>query len=125
MKSVVLLVSCSLALWAALLYPGWVWWGEAAFFHSAAAWTLCVVPGAAAMAWAMSKHIAPESRALTALAGTGIRLMVTLGGGLMLTELLPETFTKIFWLWVGVFYLLMLTLEVILLVRFHQRSTAA
>lgn len=125
MRSVVLLVSCSLALWALLLYPGWLWWGELALIHSAAAWALCIVPGAAALAWAMSKNVAPETRALSVLAGTGVRMFATLGGGLILTELLPETFTKIFWLWVGVFYLLLLALEVILLVRFHQRSTAA
>jgi hypothetical protein len=62
-------------------------------------------------------------RVVAVLGGSGIRLAAALGGGLVLTELLPETFTKVFWLWVGVFYAVLLTLEVLLLVR-QQKSAS-
>jgi hypothetical protein len=123
MKSLVLLVGGSLLVWAALAYPGWVLWGEAALVHSAVAWLLCVVPGAITVAWALRREQAPEMRVVAVLGGSGIRLAAALGGGLVLTELLPETFTKVFWLWVGVFYAVLLTLEVLLLVR-QQKSAS-
>ena len=124
MKSLVLLVGISVLAWAALLYPGWHWLGGAALVQSAVAWVLCVVPGAAATAWALGRNQTAETRTLAVLAGSGIRMFATLAGGLILTELWPEAFPKVFWLWVGVFYLLLLALEVIVLVRHHQSSTS-
>ena len=123
MKSLWLLLGGSVLLWAALLYPGWLWWGETALVHSAAAWVLGVLPGAATTAWALRREQTPELRVLVVLAGSGIRMAAALGGGLVLTELLPETFTKIFWLWVGVFYVALLTLEVLVLVRQQPSSS--
>lgn len=121
MKSLGLLIGGGLLLWAVLLYPGWLIWGETALAHSAAAWVLCVLPGAVTTAWALRREQTPELRVMAVLGGSGIRLAAALGGGLVLTELLPETFTKIFWLWVGVFYAVLLTLEVLLLIR-QQKS---
>jgi len=123
MKSLVLLIGGGLLAWAALVYPGWLLWGESALVHSAAAWFLCVVPGAITVAWALRREQTPEMRVVAVLGGSGIRLLAALGGGLVLTESLPETFTKVFWLWVGVFYIVLLTLEVLLLVR-QQKSAS-
>lgn len=125
MKSLALLFTASLFVWAALIYPGWRWWGETALIHSAAAWALCVLPALATTGWALRREQSPEMRVMAVLGGSGIRLAASLGGGLVLTELLPETFTKMFWLWVGVFYLLLLTLEVMLLVRQQPNSSSA
>ncbi|GEM_PF-3679040 len=121
MKSLLLLLGGSVLLWAALLYPGWLWWGETALAQSAAAWALCVLPAVATTAWALRREQTPEMRVIAVLAGSGIRMAAALGGGMVLTELLPETFTKIFWLWIGGFYVVLLTFEVLLLVR-QQKS---
>ena len=124
MKSAALLVVGSFVLWAAVLYPGWLLWGELALIQSAVAWLLCVAPGVATLLWAQGRNATPEMRTMAVLAGSGLRMFVTLSGGLLLTDLLPETFTKMFWLWVGVFYMLLLALEVVLLVRHHQRASS-
>ena len=54
---------------------------------------------------------------VAALGGSGIRLVVALGGGLLLTNALPDTFTKAFWGWLAVFYLFVLALETGLILK--------
>jgi len=125
MKSLTLLFGGSLLVWAVLIYPGWLWWGELAVYEITAAWALCVLPGLATTFWALRRDMAPEMRVFAVLGGSGIRLFAALGGGMVLTELLPETITKSLWLWIGVFYLVLLTLEVLLLVRQHKASSIA
>ncbi len=122
MKSLGLLFGASLLVWVVLAYPSWRWWGETALIHSAVAWALCVLPALATTAWVLRREQSPEMRVLGVLAGSTIRLAASLGGGLLLTRLFPDSFTKIFWVWVGVFYAILLTLEVWLLVRHHQNS---
>jgi hypothetical protein len=122
MKSLGLLFGASILVWAALLYPAWRWWGELALIHSAAAWVLCVLPALATAVWALRHNMTPEARVIAVLGGSGIRLAASLGGGFGLTQLFPEMFPRIFWLWVGVFYLVMLTLEVMLIIRPQPNS---
>jgi len=124
MKSLVVLLATSLLIWAVLLYPGWLLFGDSALLHSAVAWVLCVVPGLATMAWVMSRGLAPETRALAILAGSGIRMFACLGAGLVLHESFPEVFGRSFWTWVAVFYLMVLAVEVGLLVRHYRQLSA-
>lgn len=125
MKSLGVLAGGGLALWAVLLAPGWLLWGQAALWHSAAAFLLCLVPALAAMAWALRPGTTPEMQTFAILGGTGVRLAAALGGGLLLQRAWPDVFPNVFWAWVAVFYLAALALEVVLVVRSKQSSPPA
>ncbi|MCI0741715.1 MAG: hypothetical protein L0Y72_22000 [Gemmataceae bacterium] len=117
MKNLILLSGTLVLLWAALLHPGLQLSGDLVWPQSLAALALCLVPGLATMAWALKSKASPEMRLAAILGGSGIRMAIALGGGLALYRGLPETFTDSFWVWVGVFYLVNLALEVVLLVN--------
>ena len=77
---------------------------------------LCLVPTVVTFLW-FSKTAAasPEQQLVALLGGTGVRLAVVLGAGLALRAGFPETFSKAFFVWLMVFYLFTLFLEVSLL----------
>jgi hypothetical protein len=51
------------------------------------------------------------------LGGTGLRLFFVLGAGLVLTGAVPYFQLQSFWVWVLVFYLFTLALEMLLAIR--------
>jgi hypothetical protein len=112
-----MLVAGSLLLWLALVYPARQLGGDEAVFLSTVALALCLVPAVATMAWALRAGSTPESQLLMILGGTGVRMGIVLGGGLLLTRLFPDDFPSAFWVWLVVFYLFTLGLEMTLLVR--------
>jgi hypothetical protein len=116
------LVAGSLLLWLAVVYPARQLGGDEAVFLSAVALALCLVPAAATMAWALRAGTSPESQLLMILGGTGVRMGIVLGGGLLLTRLFPDYFPAAFWIWLVVFYLFTLALEMTLLVRGSKPS---
>jgi hypothetical protein len=124
MKSLVVLVVGTLALWVALIYPGWLLWGEKAWVQSVAALGLCLLPALATYLWVLKAGGSPEMRMVVALGGSGIRIMLALGGGFLLYNNLPSTFTDSFWAWMAVFYLFVLALEIYLVVT-QQNSPKA
>ena len=117
MRRLGILVGGSLLLWLALIFPARQLGGDEAVFLSAVALGLCLIPAAATMAWALRAGTSPESQLLMILGGTGVRMGIVLGGGLLLTRLYPESFPSAFWIWLVVFYLFTLSLEMTLLVR--------
>ena len=51
------------------------------------------------------------------LGGSGVRMMIALGGGYLLTNAQPELFGSNFWYWILLFYLGLLAFEITLLVQ--------
>lgn len=117
MRRLGILVIGSLLLWVALVIPGRLLGGDEAVFLSSVALALCLIPAVATMAWALRAGTSPEAQLLMILGGTGVRMGIVLGGGLLLTQLLPEQFPSVFWIWLVVFYLFILGLEMTLIVR--------
>jgi hypothetical protein len=86
--------------------------------HSAVAAALCLVPAVVSLYW--SKKAArrrPEDLLVAVLGGTGLRMGVVLAAGMSLYSFVPYFHQTEFWLWLLVFYLLTLGLEMGLLIR--------
>src|SRR5437879_13591307 len=111
------LAAGTIVLWALLIYPAWLWVGDAVWLQSLAALVLCLLPAWATLLWTVKAGNAPEKRMVAVLGGTGIRMAVALGGGLALVTALPTMFSSVFWIWLVVFYMFILTFETILVVR--------
>jgi hypothetical protein len=104
-------------------YPAHVLGGEAAVFESAVAVALCLVPTVATLAWAgMAANQSPEHQVVFVFGGTGIRMGAVLLAGLALYRWVPSLGRPSFLIWLLVFYLLTLALEMVLLVA--GRGTA-
>jgi hypothetical protein len=123
MKKLGWLVAATLLLWAALIYPGWLLWGDGVWLISLSALALCLLPAVGTLVWA-DRSKDPHMRLVAILGGSGIRMAFALGGGLLLYEMLPEKFPNAFWLWVILFYMFILALETILIVKDKQNSLA-
>lgn len=121
-RRVAALVVGSLAFWVVVVYPA-RWLGDdLALGYSSATLALCLVPAAVTLAWACgSASRLPEQQLLLALGGTAIRMFVVLSGALLLYLSMPY-FQQPgllglpgFWLWLLLFYLFTLALEMGLL----------
>lgn len=114
------LVLGTLALWALVAIPARHLWGDEAAAYSAVAAGLCLVPSAATFVWAAwSLRQPPDQQVgvlVAVLGGTGARMFFVLGAGAALWAWLPYFHRPAFWIWLVVFYLLTLTLEMVLLV---------
>jgi hypothetical protein len=112
-----LLFAGTLACWLVTVFPA-RWLGDdSAVLFSATAALLCFVPAAATLAWGeWALKGQPEQQLLAVLGGTGVRMAVVLAAGLALYFLHPEFHYLRFWIWVIVFYLVTLGLEVGILV---------
>jgi hypothetical protein len=99
------------------MYPArWLGFEEASLF-STVGYLLCLVPAVATLVWAgRSVQRTPEQHLLLVLGSTGVRLFFVLGVGLALFLSVPEFHRPAFWIWVGLFYLFTLALEVTLVV---------
>ncbi len=116
-RSLGLLVSACLGFWLVAAYPAYVLWGEAAVVFSAAAALLCLVPTAATLVWSYRvSRGSPEQQLLAAMGGMAVRMVVVIAAGMALYLLVPYFYRRSFWLWVIVFYLLTLTVEIGLIV---------
>jgi hypothetical protein len=124
MKKLVVLAGCTLIIWALAIYPAWLLDGDSVWIHSLTALCLCLLPALATLAWALSSGDTAEPQLTTILGGSGIRLAFALGGGLLLYRTFPETFTDAFWIWMGLFYMFILALETLLILRKRQNGLA-
>lgn len=97
--------------------------GDAAMLYSGTALLLCLLPTAATLVWTeYALRHSPEQQLVAVLGGTGVRMAVVLGTGLALTSLVPFFGQQSFWLWLLVFYLMTLTLEMVLVVKRQPAS---
>jgi hypothetical protein len=121
---VLYLVGVSAAAWLLAALPArHLGGGDPAVVHSGTALLLCLLPAAATLLWAgwAGRH-SPEQQLLMVLGGTGVRMGVVLGAALALTSLVPYYHHQGFWLWLLLFYLLTLALEVVLVVKGNPAS---
>jgi hypothetical protein len=118
MRRVLVLASVGVGLWLVLLTPAWWWYGELALLQSGVALALSLVPAVATLLWAdrVWKN-SPEMQLLAALGGSGVRMAIVLGVGALLYFQYPETFSAAFLVWLLIFYLVFLALEMTLLLR--------
>jgi hypothetical protein len=115
-KRVALLLAGSLLFWGLAAYPAYLLGGDTGLLFSAVAAGLCLVPGLVTLVWAeWTYRRSPDQHLLMVLGGTGVRLFVVLGGALAIQSGLPRFRQTGFLLWVGVFYLFTLILEVVLM----------
>jgi hypothetical protein len=124
-KGLVLLVATPLLLWGALIYPGWLLWGDRAIRESAVALGLCLVPAIVSYLLSLRWANTPDKQVVAVLGGSGLRMALALGGGFLLYHRLPDWFSATFWVWMGLFYLSILALETALVLRNKQNNPAA
>jgi hypothetical protein len=99
--------------WAAVAYPVSLWAGETAWLLSAVAMGLCLLPAAATLVWMnRTASVDPTQQVYAWLGGTGIRLFFVGAAGVVLTRGIPDIFDTDFLIWLLVFYLFTLALEV-------------
>src|SRR5262249_21339314 len=112
------LLGSLLLLWLLLALPArWIW-GDGVFLQSVVAVLLCALPAAASLVWANAGiQRSPEMLMFQVLGGTGVRMAFVLGVGMLLYFSLPAHFSEVFWVWVLVFYMFSLFVEVSLVVR--------
>lgn len=111
-----LLILSSLLVWVIVAYPARLWWGNSAAVYSGVAVVLCLVPTTLTLLWshwALKKS--PEQQLLLVLGGTGLRMAVVLSVGLVLYFGIPYFRQQSFWIWILVFYLLTLAIEMALM----------
>ena len=110
------LLGGSFAFWVLLAIPGSYVWGESALVCSALAAALCLVPTALTLAWASwASNQSPDQQLVMILGGTGVRMFLVLGSALALYYTVPYLSDRLgFWVWVLVFYLFTLALEMAL-----------
>jgi hypothetical protein len=86
--------------------------------YSAAAAGLCLLPSTLTLVWALAGGgRTAEERRLVVLGGTGLRLFFVLGAALALRSLVPFFQGPSYWVWLLVFYLFTLALEMVLVIR--------
>ena len=117
-----LLVAGTLAFWAALAYPAWHYGGLPAIIFSGVAMVLCLVPTATTLALSRRTGPDPTHLLMVVLGGTGIRMAAALGGGMGLFLSVPYFRDTAFWVWVLLFYLFTLALEMGLLMAGRSAS---
>jgi hypothetical protein len=126
----ILWIGC-LGLWVLLGGSAWLLLGDIALLDASVACALCIVPMTATLVWcewafgAERRIRAPEQQLLAMLGGTGVRMFVVLVGGIVLFHAVNELHRPAFLLWVVVFYLTTLTLEVALMIRRQEASVPA
>jgi hypothetical protein len=104
------------AFWAVLFLPARYLWGTAAIVYSLTALALCLVPALLILMLAERNPTgSPQATVMIVFGGTGLRIVVALGGGLALYSVVPYFQQVGFWIWLLVFYLYTLVLEVVLL----------
>lgn len=112
------LLIASAGIWIAVAYPcRWIWGDPTVLVHSGVAMVLCLVPTSLTLLWAgWANRQSPEHQLAMVLGGTGLRMLAVLGGALAIYLLVPYFQQPTFWVWVIVFYLVTLALEIVLIV---------
>jgi hypothetical protein len=114
------------ALWLLVALPArYLGGGDGAVAQSGLAALLCLMPATAVMAWSQwAFRKGGDQQLYAVLGGGGVRMFFVLGAGFLLSEVLGWYRGQIgFWIWLGVFYLSTLALEIVLLLRSSPQRT--
>jgi len=118
-----LLIVGSGTVWLLLSYPLYLFGGELlggadGLLFSAVAALMCLVPTLGTLLWCdLVLGGSPEQQLMAVFGSTAIRIIFVVGLGMILYQSLEEFHSSKFWLWIIIFYLATLTLEMILVVR--------
>jgi hypothetical protein len=113
-----LLLAGTLVLWVLVSYPAYLLGGDDGLLFSAVAACLCVLPTAGTLLWCdLVVGGSPEQQLMAVFGSTAIRIVFVISMALVLFQTLERFHASSFWLWIIVFYLATLTLEMILVVR--------
>jgi hypothetical protein len=113
-----ILIAGTLAVWAVLYLPVRFLGGQEAAIYSLVAALLCLIPSSLTLAWAShAEGMDGNRQVVLALGGTGMRMGFVLGVGLGLYLSCAYFQQSSFWVWLLVFYLFTLSLEMVLLRR--------
>jgi len=118
-KGLLGLVIGTLVFWGLVTYPASLLWpDDPTWVWSTTAAALCLVPTAVTLIWTRwADANKPEQQLLAVMGGTGVRMVFVLGVGLLLFLCVKEFAYQRFWIFVVVYYLVTLALEMIFVVR--------
>jgi hypothetical protein len=119
MRALLWLVGGTVAFWGLLTYPSrLVWPDDPTFAWNTAAALLCLVPGVLTLAWTTWAYGGQAQQQLVAVLGsTMVRMLVVIAGSMVLFLSVKEFEYQRFWMFVIVYYLFTLALEMVLIVR--------
>jgi hypothetical protein len=117
------LVGGTVAFWALLTYAARLLWpNDPVWVWSTTSAGVCLVPTVLTLLWTRWAHQGqPEQQLLAVLGGTAVRMVFVLTAGLILFYAVETFQYQRFWIFVIVYYLFTLALEMVVIVR----STAA
>jgi hypothetical protein len=118
-QRLLLLVALTLLFWAVTALPVWLLLSDLALLHASTAALLCLVPGMLTLVWAeRTSRKDPQQLLIVALGGTGVRMFGVLVAGILLVQTVPLYREQDgFLIWLLVFYLFTLALEMTLLLK--------
>ena len=112
------LIFGTVGFWLLSMLPALFLGDHQTLVHSATAGLMCLMPILATQLWYLRTRRQPGARlSIVVLAGTGLRMFVVLAGGLVLSLSFDYFRTQNFWIWILMFYLATLALDVSLLYR--------
>jgi hypothetical protein len=105
----------AVGFWTLVVLPA-SWWRDGnTIILGAVAAGICLIPALATLAWALwAASRSPMHRLVAGLLGMMVRMGMVLGCGLACFLLLPGFRTPAFWIWLLVFYVFTLALEMVL-----------
>jgi hypothetical protein len=119
-RNLALLAGVCLAFWGIVAFPAqWLWGNESLIFSSVAC-AICLIPAVLTLAWGQWALIgSPERQLAAVLGGTGVRLLFAAGVGMVLFQMVPFFGHAQFMIWIIVFYLVTLLIEMGLLLSWQ------
>jgi hypothetical protein len=119
------LIGGALAVWAVAYFPARALGGEREVVYSLTALVLCLIPAALTLIWASrALERSPSQAMLLVVGGTGVRMTFVLGAGLILHQAVPYFQQTDFWFWILGFYLVTLSLEMLVVRRLGPAGSA-
>jgi len=112
-----LLVAVAVATWLVAAAPAWWLGGRAALEGLTIAAVLCLLPGCLMFLFVSRMVTSDSQMAIVVLGGAGLRMLFVLAGMLAMQSLRPELGFREFVVWLLVFYLVMLAVETVLVLK--------
>lgn len=112
-----LLVAAAVVTWAMATVPAWWLGGRAAIEGLTIAGVLCLLPGCLMFLFGVRMVASDSQVPMVVLGGAGLRMLFVLVGMLAVQSLRPELGFREFVVWLLVFYLAMLTVETVLVLK--------